>query len=198
LHMCHFYNNLYNYPGTEFDKYDYMLSVDDESLFLKDVPYNFFEVLEKSPARAGAIKVTDPWLKKPHQGVFDTRVGMVSFVREYIETFGITPQSDFIKELFTQANPETYFHDNLIVADSWVFETKMFNSPEWRQWVTALNENGGVYKYRWGDTEMNVLFLLIHYGHLPHDFKTVDDGYHNQGALRYLQDYAPGVKDNSR
>ena len=28
LHMCHFFNNLFEYPNTEFHKYDYMLSID--------------------------------------------------------------------------------------------------------------------------------------------------------------------------
>ena len=198
LHMCHFYNNLYGYPNTEFEKYDYILSVDDESLFLKEVPYNFFEIISKKPEPAGAIKLTDPKLKKPHQGVFDTRVGMLNFVKQYIQKYEIESKSQFIKNLFTEQDPEKYFHENLIVADSWIFDTNIFKTPEWKQWTGFLNEDGGIYKYRWGDTEMNVLFFLIHYGSLPYDFRTVDEGYHDQGGLRHIQDYAPSIKDFER
>ena len=198
LHMCHFYNNLYGYPQTEFEKYDYILSVDDESVFLKEVPYDFFEVIASRPELAGAIKLTYPSLKPPHQGVYDCRSGMVDFVKEYVQKYAIDIKSEFIKNLFTEADPETYFHKNLIVADSWIFRTETFRTPEWKQWTEALNQNGGIYKYRWGDTEMNVLFFLIHHGSLPYDFKTVDDGYHNQGGLRYIQDYAPSVKNNTQ
>lgn len=193
LHMCHFYNNLYGYPGTEFDKYDYILSVDDESLFLKEVPYDFFEVMSKKDSIAGAIKLTDPKIKPLHQGVFDTRVGILDFVKNYIKKYDIEIKSEFIGKSLTEG--EEYFHQNLIVADSWVFKTKIFKTPEWRQWTRELNNNGGVYKGRWGDTEMNVLFMLTHYGYLPYDFKTVDDGYHDQGGLRHIQNYAPSIKD---
>tara|TARA_R110002074_G_scaffold110272_1_gene237292 strand:+ start:6915 stop:7817 length:903 start_codon:yes stop_codon:yes gene_type:complete len=196
LHMCHFYNNLYGYPNTEFDKYDYILSVDDESLFLKEVPYNFFEVISKQDSIAGAIKLTDPSIKPLHQGVFDTRTGILDFVKNYIKKYDVEIKSEFIANLFTET--EEYFHQNLIVADSWIFKTKMFKTPEWEQWTTEINNSGGVYKGRWGDTEMNVLFMLIHYGYLPYDFKTVDEGYHDQGGLRHIQNYAPSIRDINR
>ncbi len=58
-----------------------------------------------------------------------------------------------------------------------------------------LNDSGGVYKYRWGDHELNSLFYFVHYGKRVYDFKTVDEGYHNQSVLRGIQDLAPGVKN---
>mgnify|MGYP003651456077 CR=1 FL=1 len=198
LHMCDFYNNPYGYPNTEFDKYDYILNLDDEALFTKEVPYNFFDVLARRPEYAGALKLTDPKQKPPKQGNFDTRVGMVAFVKEYIKKYSIEPKEEFIRTLLSHTDPETYFHGNLTTAASWVYETSVFRTPEWKQWSHAVNDSGGVYKYRWADVEMVVLFFLIHYGVMPYDFKTVDEGYHNQGALRYIQDYAPGVKDSSR
>ena len=93
---------------------------------------------------------------------------------------------------------QNFLHQNLIVAASWLFKIKIFKTEEWKHWSTAVNKNGGIYKYRWGDCELIALFFLIHYGELPYDFKTVDDGYHNQGALRYIQDYAPSIKDTNR
>ena len=74
----------------------------------------------------------------------------------------------------------------------------MFLTEEWKQWIAAVNKYGGIYKYRWGDNDINSLFYLIHVGDFIYDLKTVDDGYHDQGALRHLQDYAPGVKDLER
>ena len=83
-------------------------------------------------------------------------------------------------------------------ADSYVFKTELFKTEEWKQWNKELNDSGGIYKYRWGDNELNYLFFLIYHESPVYDFKTVDEGYHDQGALRHIQDYAPGVKDNSR
>ena len=68
LHMSNYFNNFYGYPNTQFEKYDYTLSIDDESKFLKEVPYDFFEVLSGRQELAGAIKVTHAKDKPPHQG----------------------------------------------------------------------------------------------------------------------------------
>ena len=53
LHMCHFMSNFYGYPNTDFEEFDYAMSIDDESMFVKDVPYNFFEIMESRPEDMG-------------------------------------------------------------------------------------------------------------------------------------------------
>ena len=197
LHMCHFMSNFYGYPNTDFEKFDYAMSIDDESMFVKDVPYNFFEIMENRPEDMGALKVVDQRVKKPHQGNFDTRVNLWKFIQSYIKHYNITPKSRFMQDLLTDPHSDVNFHA-YPVADSYVIKLKMFESQEWKQWITAVNKYGGIYKYRWGDNDINSLFYLIHRGDHIYDLKTVDEGYHEQGALRHLQDYAPGVKDNSR
>ncbi len=196
LHMSNFYNNLYKYPETKLHNHDYMLSVDDESIFLKEVPYDFFEVLSgMEDEMAGAIKVTYPHIKKPHEGNFQTRIGMMDHVADYVEKFNLEHKCEFIKNIVKKRD-EKYFHENFIFSDSYVFKMKLFETEEWKQWNKFLNESGGVYKFRWGDHELNSLFYHVHYGRHVHDFKTVDEGYHNQSALRGIQEIAPGVKDN--
>ncbi len=197
LHMCHYYNNLYGYPNTEFEKYDYILSVDDESKFTKEVPYDFFEVLSNREELAGALKVTHAANKPPHQGNFDCRVGQWEHIKNYIQKYNIEPQSEFIKKLLSDPNAETNYHQKSS-ADSYVFKTELFRTKEWKQWNKELNESGGIYKYRWGDDELNYLFFLVHHNYPVYDFKTVDEGYHDQGGFRHMQDYAPGVKDITR
>ena len=197
LHMCHFMSNFYGYPNTDFEKFDYAMSIDDESMFVKDVPYNFFEIMENRPEDMGAMKIVDQRVKKPHQGNFDTRVNLWKFIQSYIKHYNITPKSRFMQDLLTDPHSDVNFHA-YPVADSYVIKLKMFESQEWKQWITAVNKYGGIYKYRWGDNDINSLFYLIHRGDHIYDLKTVDEGYHEQGALRHLQDYAPGVKDNSR
>jgi len=197
LHMCHYFNNLYGYPQTDLHKHDYIMSIDDESLFTKEVPYDFFEVLSKRPELAGALKVTYAKDKAPKQGNFDCRVGLWQYLQDYMNKCDLDPQAPFIQKLLRDPEAETNFH-NFTYADSYVFKTELFRTPEWTRWNHELNASGGVYKYRWGDHILNSLFFLLHYGYTVHDFKTVDEGYHNQGGLRHLQDYAPGVKDLRR
>lgn len=194
LHMCHYFNNLYKYPGTDLHTHDYIMSMDDEALFTKEVPYDFFEVIKSREELAGALKVTRAIEKPPKQGNFDCRVGLWDHVKNYINAYNITPKGDFIRDLLLDPDAPTKFH-NFTYADSYVFKTELFTTPEWRQWNKALNESGGVYKYRWGDHEMNSLFFQIHHGYVVYDFKTVDEGYHDQGGLRHIQPLAPSVKD---
>jgi hypothetical protein len=200
LHMTNFYNNSYKYPKTKLHEYDYYLQVDDESHFLKEVPYDFFEVLDGRPELAGAIKVThskDRDMAK--QGNFDCRVGMWQFCKDYMKKYNITPGSKFLRDLLEDPNDEVNFHQKS-KADSYIFKTEMFRTPEFKQWNKALNESGGCYKGRWGDDELMYLFYSIHFDHPVYDFKTVDEGYHNQGGLRPItgQYYAPSVKNFER
>lgn len=197
LHMCHFMSNYYGYPNTDFEKYDYVMSVDDESQFIKPMPYNPFEVISKRPEDMGALKIVDQTKKRPHQGNFDTRENLWKFIQGYIRHYNITPKSDFIKNLLEDKESDKNFH-LYPIADSYVVKLNMFEGEDWKRWINAVNHSGGIYKYRWGDNDINSLFYLIHYDHPIYDFKTVDEGYHKQDALRYLQDYAPGVKDNTK
>jgi len=196
LHMCHFMSNYYGYPNTEFEKYDYTMSIDDESMFVKQMPYDPFEVMANRPEDMGALKVIDQTNKIPHQGNLDTRINLWKFIKGYMKHYNVEPKSKFVQNLLK--DPESDKNFNLYpVADSYVVKLKMFESKEWKQWIDAVNRFGGIYKYRWGDNDINSLFYLIHYDHDIHHLKTVDEGYHEQGALRHLQDYAPGIKDDT-
>ena len=197
LHMCHFMSNFYGYSNTEFEKYDYIMTLDDESEFVKEMPYDPFEVMSKRKEGMGALKATDPKTKTPHQGWFDTRIGLWDFVQSYLKDHDIVPTSKFFRDLLKDKNSDANFHFFPIV-DSYVYKTEVFKSKEWKQWIESVNKSGGIYKYRWGDNEIHSLFHLIHSEHMIYDLKTVDDGYHSQGSLRYLEDYAPGVKDATR
>ena len=120
LHMTNFYNNIYKYPKTELHKYDYILQFDDESQWLKEIPYDFFEVIEKREELAGALKVTHAKNKRPHQGNFDCRVGMWEHCKNYIKNNNIIPKSKLIKDLLDDPPADVNFHEKS-TPDSYVF-----------------------------------------------------------------------------
>jgi hypothetical protein len=124
---------------------------------------------------------------------------MWQFCKDYMKKYNITPGSKFLRDLLEDPNDEVNFHQKS-KADSYIFKTEMFRTPEFKQWNKALNESGGCYKGRWGDDELMYLFYSIHFDHPVYDFKTVDEGYHNQGGLRPItgQYYAPSVKNFER
>ena len=81
LHMCHFTSNMYGYENTNLQQYDYVMTIDDESKFIEQMPYDPFEVMKDRTELFGAMKVYDANLKKPHQGNFDTRVNFWKFIK---------------------------------------------------------------------------------------------------------------------
>ncbi len=197
LHMCHFTSNMYGYENTRIHEHDYVMTLDDESMFMEDMPYDPFQVMKDRPEMIGALKVTDQNIKKPHQGNYDTRVNLWKFIKGYIKHYNIVPKSKFMRDLLEDPDSEANFHFYTLF-DSYVIKNSVFETAEWKQWIGAVNKFGGIYKYRWGDNDIYALFYLLHLGDQVYDLKTVDEGYHSQGALRHIQDYAPGVKDNSK
>ena len=70
----------------------------------------------------------------------------------------------------------------------------MFETDVWKLWIKEVNESGGIYKYRWGDNEIISLFAHFIQEEI-FDFKAVEEGHHDLGKFRRLQDTAPSVKD---
>jgi len=187
-------SNFYGYPNTRFQEYDYTLFIDDESGFTRDMPYDPIELLAEGDDDMGALRVYDQHVKKPHQGNYDTRVDLWDFIKRYMAKEGIEPKSQFIKDLLNDPNEYENFH-YYPIADTYVVKLKMFLTPHWQSWMNAVNQHGGIYKYRWGDNDVNSLGYLIHYGSPILDFKTVDEGIHDQGMFKLRQAIAPGIKN---
>lgn len=197
LHMCHFTSNMYNYENTEIHKHEYVMTHDDESGYDSKMEYDPFHKLSQLRHPMGAFFVGQR-LKDgaPHQGHLDTRVGLWEFTKNFMITNKVIPKSQQLKKLLLDNNAEWNFHF-LEWCDTYVIKTDMFKSELWNKWIGAVNESGGIYKYRWGDN--NIVSIFAHMYHESiYDFDLVDEGPHNQGKFRSLQDYAPSIKDIKR
>ena len=197
LHMCNFTSNMYGYDGTELENYDYIMTHDDESGYDQEMTTDPFLELSNTDCSMGAFFVGQR-LKNgsPHQGHFDTRVGLWEFTRNFLIDNSITPKSSALEDLISDKESNINFH-LLQWCDTYVIKTEIFKSDLWKKWITAVNEAGGIYKYRWGDNEIVSLFCHIVQSEI-YDFDLVKSGIHNQGKFRRLQDIAPSVKDLSR
>ena len=194
LHMCNFNSNLFGYPDTNLEKYDYIMTHDDESGYEKEMDFDPFEMLDSSGYMLGAYSVGQR-LKNgyPHQGHLDCRIGLWEFTKNSILDNNITPKSEQLKKLLFDSDANNNFHF-IDWCDTYVINTDVFKTDLWKRWISSVNDNGGIYKYRWGDNEIESLFAHMYQDKI---FKipAVDNGFHNQGKFRYIQDYAPGVKN---
>ena len=195
LHMCHFVSNIYGYENTELDQFDYIMIHDDESGYNKEMSFNPFETLENNPDISIGAYFVGQRLKDgdPHQGHLDTRIGFWNFTKQFLLNNNITPASEKLQELMIDEKAEYNFHF-IDWCDTYVINNKIFRTELWNRWISAINRHGGIYKYRWGDNEVISMFAHIYQGYI-HKFPAIDDGYHDQGKFRHLQDYAPGVKN---
>lgn len=194
LHMCHFTSNMYGYPNTELEEYDYIITHDDEAGYSRPMTQNPVEILSKTEYKIGAYFVGQR-LKDghPHQGHRDTRVGLWDFTKSFIMDNSVTPKSELLKSLLDNGKAEDFYH-YLKWCDTYVIKTGVFRSDLWKKWIAAVNDSGGIYKYRWGDNEIITLFAYMIQDKV-FNFNLVSDGTHVQNKFRHIQDYAPGVKD---
>ncbi len=198
LHMCNFTFNMFGYPNTLLHNYDYIMTHDDESGYLKELPYDPFDIMIKRPEDMGAY-IVGQRLKngKPHQGHFDTRINLWPFTKAFLLNNNIIPKSKLLQDLMTYPTSEYDFH-LLPWSDTYIIKTKIFSTDLWKKWSDAVNNSGGIYKYRWGDNELMSLFYMIYNDKPMYNLKTVENGYYDQGMFRKLQSTAPGVKDNEK
>ena len=199
LHMCHFKSNMYNYPGTHIADYDYIMIQDDEAGYNKPLPTNPFTSLAKSSEMIGAFAVNQRLHNgHPHQGHLDTRVGLWQFTKEFLSSHQIKPKSPLLQELIHDKNGETNYH-YIKWLDTYVINTAVFRSPLWKKWINAVNESGGIYKYRWGDNEIITLFTYMSQEEpldLQLDCRSLGpSGYFDSGKFRHIQDIAPAIQN---
>ena len=189
LHMINYFVNFYNYKNTKFKEYDFTMSFDDESLFLKPIDYDIFSKLKDNSILMGSLNVSNRDLPAS-QRTLDTREQQFEFVKYYINKYKIyqdTPDFDSL------LNADT-FH-SYTVTDTNVFDLNIFMTKELIQWNNEVNKFGGVYKHRWGDHELNGLFWAIHFDKPFFNYDLVNQGYLDPGGLRHIQNYTPGVKN---
>jgi hypothetical protein len=172
------------------------MSLDDESTFTKELDCDPFQEMEDRPEGFGAL-ISAPRLGRngaPHQGHLDTRIKLWDFLVDFIKTNNIKVHNNILNEALQAENGEEKMH-LFPWAGSYVIKLKIFETPLWKLWSNAVNKNGGIYKYRWGDNEINTLFGLMLEPNGIYNLKIIEKGFHNVGGSRHIQDIAPGVKN---
>lgn len=192
LHMCNFNCNMYTYINSHLYNFDYVINLDDEGGFVKDVPFDVIEKLESTTLDMAAF-ITGQRLKNggPHQGHLDTRIKLWETTRQFILENNLYQGNLGDLQGFEDPNIIHY----LEFSDSYVFNTRIFKTTLWEKWISLINASGGIYKYRWGDNEIFSIFSYLYHGCPMYDLGLVRDGYYDQGKFRHLQSVAPGVKN---
>lgn len=196
LHMCYFASNFWNYPNTEFDKYEYALIINDDGGFLKNIDMDdVFKKLKQNNSQFGCFNLTQPRKYGSHQGCIDTRQNLCKFVKDYCKNNNIVPKHEWLRKMVEEDLDDKYFHDNLFNCDTNIYKLSLFEREDVKHFVKSVNDYGGQYKYRWGDNEITTLIHELFVDDEVMNFRMVENGYYNAGLYGKLQSKAPNVKN---
>ena len=157
LHANYFWNNFMNFK--ELKDFDYMIRIDDDSWFKKPIDYDFFEELDKKNCYFGTGFTWN------HYGPnhLETRQNLFVWIKDYIERYDINVKNKQLKEsLNGEINNKNFHTLDWNLGNLNIYNRKMFETDEWKQYNYEFNKLAGGYRYRWGDIEVIGLFAYIH------------------------------------
>lgn len=199
-HMCHFWSNYYDYPKTEYYKYDIAFNFDDDSLWIKDFDFSY---IDKIIASKSVMMSFNCYKYEINHRSRYVRTGLCSLVYNYCHKYKIIPKKKWLQKLLTINNKrlrEDFFQTNLVCYDTNITKLSIFQISEHKDWIYEINKSNGIYKYRWGDNEVLSLYHDIHFdteviliGNIKIGAGLTTD-YIDPGGLRYITNYAPSIK----
>lgn len=184
LHANYFWNNFMNFK--ELKQYDYLIRIDDDSWFKDKMEFDMFDELDKSGKLCGCAY---SW-NFVHHRVIETRQNLFSWIKKYVNNYKVDVKNKLLKKYLEEEENDIVdnikcnknFHSmNYLCGNCNIYNRKLFDNKEWKQYLDEFNKIAGGYRYRWGDCEIISLFYYIHIGD---DFLDLDlinrNLYHNQ------------------
>ena len=172
LYMERFVSNItsYNKYGCITDhlkKYKYTMRIDDDSWFKKKIDFNLFEILNNYP-----MATAYTW-NYVNENVINTREKLWDFYLDYIKKKKITPKNISLRTAVEQ-NDEQKMHKLLWSAGNCnLYNIELFKKNNWEEYIKAVNDSNGQFKYRWGDIEVIGLFIYTFFENPLYDFDLI-------------------------
>jgi len=194
LHMEHFSSNFHKFGekgcvGKELEEYEYIMRIDDDSWFKTKINYDFFDVMKEYPLATGFT-----W-SHVGQNHLETRENLWSFFKEYLAENSYKPKDEQLNAAI-QDNDEMKMHSLRWSCGNFnIYNVKTFLEHGWAEWMSKINEYGGLYKHRWGDLESLGLFAYTHFDNPLYDFDLRNKGLY-EPKLPNLPPFAPSVKES--
>jgi len=184
LHANYLWNNFMNFK--ELKHFDYMIRIDDDSWFKNKINFDMFEELDKSNKLCGTAYT---W-NYVHNRVLETRKYFFEWIIDYVSKYNVDIKNKNLEEYLKQGQKDKVnnikFNKNFHTMDYLsgncnIYNRKMFETKEWKQYNYEFNKLAGGYRYRWGDCEVISLYYYLHIGDNFLDLDLRNKNlYHNQ------------------
>ena len=179
LHANYFWNNFMNYD--ELSQFDYLMRIDDDSWFKAPIEFDLFQELDMKNKLCGSAYT---W-NHHHHRVLDTRINFYSWIQQHCKKYNIIPKNKKLEEYLKEGENDIIdgrkcnknFHSmNYLCGNCNIYNMKMFQTNEWKEYLSEFNKLGGGYRYRWGDCEIMTMFYYLHLGEEFVDLNLQDKG----------------------
>jgi hypothetical protein len=152
FHSTWIHRYLFN-PAHGYSDVEFILRLDDDSSFSSPIGYDIFKMMEKNNLSYGFVTSVqdDP----------DCVRGLWNFTWDFLRN----ASNSLSKYRISEANLD-YFRDHwpegsVIYNNFELSSAKIWKTPLWNDFMSAVNENGGVYRDRWGDAPLHTIYLLL-------------------------------------
>lgn len=194
IHMCNFcFSDIFNRP--EIKNFKYVIKFDDDSYFSKPLDFNIVDRFKEVKEKSDIFGMCGfKWGKNASQNNIDTRIMLFEFVKYYVNSRKIEIKNKDLRDAI-QTNNLLNFHQLGWRSDLTIYEVDSFKDYRWKDWVAAVNDYGGIYKYRWGDCELLELYAMFYFKDGIYDLDLLKSGLYG-GTNGHIPGYsnAPGVK----
>lgn len=150
----------------EMQKYDFVLKMDDDTFIIDKIGFDILKFMSDNNYKFGPFAVK----RYDYKHSLDCEIGFRDLVKKYIEDNKIKPAAE--SALDGQGN-----WDNMGISDPTIWDLSIFRNENWERWWDYVNKSGGIYKYRWGDQEIHIIYTRMFYPeHAWHNFDFYSQG----------------------
>jgi len=170
--MCNFWiNNFIKYC----DNYDYIMRIDDDSIIEESINYDIFKIIDEKNFNYMSniihvdCSICNYEMKPFFEKILPEKIDKINelFMEHTLDISN--PHFDRFKKLYLALNCKEYKDNSVNMAmpimyynNFSVIRTSIWKSPEIKQIINKINENGNIFYCRWGDAPLQTIIMTLY------------------------------------
>lgn len=161
LHAIHFGANITSFGkngclSNKLKKYDFLMRIDDDSWFRKKINFDIFKKIKNVPMASGTLKLAKI-------STVLTREKLISFLNDFIKVNKIKITNKKLDNILKSNDEKKLELLPYSLGNFEIYNMKIFKKLNYGKFISLVNKNAGIYKYRWADYDLTNLFLYLFY-----------------------------------
>tara|TARA_Y100000294_G_C8401362_1_gene274922 strand:- start:140 stop:604 length:465 start_codon:yes stop_codon:yes gene_type:complete len=130
------------------------MRIDDDSWFRKKINFDIFKKIKNVPMASGSLKLAKI-------STVLTREKLIIFLNNYIKENKIKTSNKKLDNILKSNDEKKLELLPYSLGNFEIYNMKIFKKLNYGKFISLVNKNGGIYKYRWADYDLTNLFLYI-------------------------------------